>query len=281
MEPGSPKMLQFTHLIVEAKSKYSPNLKPYARTHNILASVDGFAEIAMNHQIFPPVRIKTKPLIFILERNFDAVPEIDEESAEESFERQVASEIKIDSKELPPIPESQIIHEPESVENEEENVSDEPENETSKNTIKGTSNESQETVTDENNIPEQETEAELENDPMPETEPELDEPQMQTNEARNEYYEYDEDGDDLLATESNERLVESLDFRPVVEDLEERLKSNSGNIDEVLLNDDVLSYIKALTKVEYNGPEDIDKLRKALSSILSGFKDVEQNDDEH
>lgn len=61
-------MLQFTHLLMEAKSKYSPNIKPYLKTHDIIDSVDGFSHIALNYRMLPPVRIKTRPTIFIMKR---------------------------------------------------------------------------------------------------------------------------------------------------------------------------------------------------------------------
>ncbi|KAG7203240.1 hypothetical protein KM043_010340 [Ampulex compressa] len=63
-----PEMLQFSHLLVEAKSKYSPNIKPYLKTHDILDSVDGFSHIALNYNMLPPIRIKTRPVIFIMKR---------------------------------------------------------------------------------------------------------------------------------------------------------------------------------------------------------------------
>ncbi|XP_063977922.1 probable Dol-P-Man:Man(7)GlcNAc(2)-PP-Dol alpha-1,6-mannosyltransferase [Diachasmimorpha longicaudata] len=59
---------QFTHLLMEAKSKYSPNIKPYLRTHDILDAVDGFSHIALNYNMIPPIKIKTKPTIFIMKR---------------------------------------------------------------------------------------------------------------------------------------------------------------------------------------------------------------------
>lgn len=61
-------MLQFTHLLKEAKSKYSPNIKPYLKTHDILDSVDGFSHIVLNYNMLPPIRIKTRPIIFIMKR---------------------------------------------------------------------------------------------------------------------------------------------------------------------------------------------------------------------
>lgn len=74
---GSPEMLQFTHLLLEAKSKYSANIRPYVKTHDILESIDGFSQISFNYNTFPPVKIKTKPMIFILRRKDDVkVPKI-------------------------------------------------------------------------------------------------------------------------------------------------------------------------------------------------------------
>jgi len=53
---------------MEAKSKYSPNIKPYLKTHDIIDSVDGFSHITLNYNILPPIKIKTKPSIFIMKR---------------------------------------------------------------------------------------------------------------------------------------------------------------------------------------------------------------------
>ncbi|XP_045777001.1 probable Dol-P-Man:Man(7)GlcNAc(2)-PP-Dol alpha-1,6-mannosyltransferase [Maniola jurtina] len=65
----------FTHLLIEAKSKYSPNLKAFSQTHIILDSIESFSQITMNYKLIPPIKIKTKPAIFILERkNFREVP---------------------------------------------------------------------------------------------------------------------------------------------------------------------------------------------------------------
>ncbi|XP_031785420.1 probable Dol-P-Man:Man(7)GlcNAc(2)-PP-Dol alpha-1,6-mannosyltransferase [Nasonia vitripennis] len=71
-----PEMLKFTHLLIEAKSKYSPNIKPYLKTHYILDSVDAYSNIEINYNsMFPPIRIKTKPTIFILKRNENIIYE--------------------------------------------------------------------------------------------------------------------------------------------------------------------------------------------------------------
>lgn len=59
---------EFTHLLIEAKSKYSSNLKAYQHTHVILDSIESFSQVAVNYKLIPPIKIKTKPALFILER---------------------------------------------------------------------------------------------------------------------------------------------------------------------------------------------------------------------
>lgn len=65
---GSPEMFAFTHLLMEARSKYSPNLKPYSRTHDLINVAEAFSHISFNYNSFFPIRIKTKPAIFTLRR---------------------------------------------------------------------------------------------------------------------------------------------------------------------------------------------------------------------
>ncbi|XP_034238883.1 probable Dol-P-Man:Man(7)GlcNAc(2)-PP-Dol alpha-1,6-mannosyltransferase [Thrips palmi] len=65
---GSPEMFTFSHLLLEARSKYSPNLKPYSRTHDIIDVVEAFSHISFNYNSFLPIRIKTKPALFTLRR---------------------------------------------------------------------------------------------------------------------------------------------------------------------------------------------------------------------
>lgn len=62
------QLQKFTHLIFEAKSKYSPNLKGFSQTHVILDSIETFSQITVTYKLLPPIKIKTKPAIFILER---------------------------------------------------------------------------------------------------------------------------------------------------------------------------------------------------------------------
>nr|CAG4649264.1 EOG090X04MD [Scapholeberis mucronata]SVE93564.1 EOG090X04MD [Scapholeberis mucronata] len=66
LKPGSPQLRMFTHLIVDAKSKHAYNLRPYSETHEILGHVEGFSHIRSSYHHFPPIRIKTKPCLFLL-----------------------------------------------------------------------------------------------------------------------------------------------------------------------------------------------------------------------
>lgn len=89
---------EFTHLLIEAKSKYSSNLKAYQHTHVILDNIETFSQVAVNYKLIPPVKIKTKPALFILERkdfreyphghsiSFDSVGETDSGSRQMSVE---------------------------------------------------------------------------------------------------------------------------------------------------------------------------------------------------
>jgi alpha-1,6-mannosyltransferase len=105
--PGSPEMFEYTHLIAEAKSKFSPNLKPYASTHDVIDTVEAFHQISFNYFTIPPIKIRTKPVLFILRRrdNFEEFLQIkdysktvltddvedEEESHEESEEENVTN----------------------------------------------------------------------------------------------------------------------------------------------------------------------------------------------
>jgi hypothetical protein len=56
-------------MLMEAKSKYSSNIKPYLKNYYILDSVDAYSNIELNYNsMLPSIKIKTKPTIFILKR---------------------------------------------------------------------------------------------------------------------------------------------------------------------------------------------------------------------
>ncbi|XP_038206936.1 dol-P-Man:Man(7)GlcNAc(2)-PP-Dol alpha-1,6-mannosyltransferase-like [Zerene cesonia] len=116
-ESLTPEELQgYTHLLVEAKSKYSPSVKAFAHTHTVLDSIDSFSQIAMNYRLIPPIKIKTKPALFILERNNfrqDLRPYLSPKIYKDSEE---ISSSEIDTKEI----EINLINYDESVQSEEQ-----------------------------------------------------------------------------------------------------------------------------------------------------------------
>lgn len=76
-------MFEYTHLIVEGKSKFSSNVKPYSLTHNIIDMIESFYQVTFNYLTFPPIKIKTKPILFILQRKNNYKDFIDLERLEE------------------------------------------------------------------------------------------------------------------------------------------------------------------------------------------------------
>nr|CAH7726491.1 unnamed protein product [Callosobruchus chinensis] len=85
--PGDYELYQFTHLIAEAKSKFSTTLKPYVATHDIIDTIEAFHQVSFNYLSIPPVKIRTKPVLFILKRrpNYKELLHIQgEESVEEN-----------------------------------------------------------------------------------------------------------------------------------------------------------------------------------------------------
>lgn len=62
------QLQEYTHLLIEAKSKYSPNLKAFTHTHTVLEGIDTFSAVSLNYKLLPPIKIKTRPALFILQR---------------------------------------------------------------------------------------------------------------------------------------------------------------------------------------------------------------------
>lgn len=61
-------MYQYTHLIAEGKSKFSNSLKPYVVTHDVIDTIEAFHQLSFNYLTIPPIKIKTRPVLFILRR---------------------------------------------------------------------------------------------------------------------------------------------------------------------------------------------------------------------
>jgi len=68
---GANGLMQYTHLLVEARSKYSLSLRPFSFTHTMLDFVEGFWHVSFNYHHFPPMEIKTRPQVFLLKRKAD------------------------------------------------------------------------------------------------------------------------------------------------------------------------------------------------------------------
>ncbi|KAG5887694.1 hypothetical protein JTB14_002015 [Gonioctena quinquepunctata] len=86
LKPGDYELYQYTHLIAEGKSKFSTSLRPYSATHDIIDTIEAFHQISFNYLTIPPVKIKTKPVLFILKRrpNYREILQLEEESLEEN-----------------------------------------------------------------------------------------------------------------------------------------------------------------------------------------------------
>ncbi|KAG5343556.1 ALG12 mannosyltransferase, partial [Acromyrmex charruanus] len=80
-----PEMLQFTHLLIGGRNKFSPSIKPYLKTHDIIDSIDGFSHITLNYNMLPPIRIKTRPSIFIMKRKSNIKYDINKASSQTSI----------------------------------------------------------------------------------------------------------------------------------------------------------------------------------------------------
>ncbi|XP_066150076.1 dol-P-Man:Man(7)GlcNAc(2)-PP-Dol alpha-1,6-mannosyltransferase-like [Euwallacea fornicatus] len=65
------EIYKFTHLVEEGKSKYASNFKILAATHDIIDTIEAFHQISFNYFTIPPVKIKMKPVLFILRRRDD------------------------------------------------------------------------------------------------------------------------------------------------------------------------------------------------------------------
>ncbi|XP_023933210.1 dol-P-Man:Man(7)GlcNAc(2)-PP-Dol alpha-1,6-mannosyltransferase [Lingula anatina] len=68
LEPGGKEMMSYTHLMIGTESSENGKLKPYRDTHDIIAEIPGFERLHLNVKSFPPVKVITRPKIFILKK---------------------------------------------------------------------------------------------------------------------------------------------------------------------------------------------------------------------
>ncbi|XP_045121143.1 dol-P-Man:Man(7)GlcNAc(2)-PP-Dol alpha-1,6-mannosyltransferase-like isoform X4 [Portunus trituberculatus] len=110
LKAGSRDMRSFSHLLVEAKSKYSYNLKHYTSSHEVMSSVEAFSHLSFNYQQFPPVKVRVKPALFILKNleneNVDwswmhTSPEDLEEPEEEMLSEMASAQPSVEEEPIP------------------------------------------------------------------------------------------------------------------------------------------------------------------------------------
>ncbi|XP_058444374.1 probable Dol-P-Man:Man(7)GlcNAc(2)-PP-Dol alpha-1,6-mannosyltransferase isoform X2 [Malaya genurostris] len=66
--PGDLRLHRFDYLLTEARDKYSDEMRLLSQTHEILEFVECFDSIGLQYRSVLPVKIKTKPCIFIMHR---------------------------------------------------------------------------------------------------------------------------------------------------------------------------------------------------------------------
>lgn len=71
---NDPKLLHFTHLLVEQKGKYFYENEDLQRTHEVLDTINCFSNIGVEYRSVFPIKIKTRPCIIILRRKAGVVP---------------------------------------------------------------------------------------------------------------------------------------------------------------------------------------------------------------
>lgn len=91
LAPGDEEYHQFNYILTEAKDKLSNEMQLLAQTHDILEFVECFSNIGIQYGSMIPIKIKTKPCIYILERKKNAkavepVANVDEASIDELIE---------------------------------------------------------------------------------------------------------------------------------------------------------------------------------------------------
>ncbi|XP_053689696.1 probable Dol-P-Man:Man(7)GlcNAc(2)-PP-Dol alpha-1,6-mannosyltransferase [Sabethes cyaneus] len=71
--PGDLRLHRFDYLLTEARDKYSDEMRLLGQTHEVREFVECFNSIGLQYRSVLPVKIKTKPCVFIMQRR----PEVD------------------------------------------------------------------------------------------------------------------------------------------------------------------------------------------------------------
>lgn len=103
---------EFSHLLVEAKSKHSSELKFLQGSYSVLEFVECFDQIGIQYKSLLPVTIKRKPCVYILQRKKkEDIVKVEEERIKEQWEvkeKESIAEVKEEIKEK----EEEIAEEP-------------------------------------------------------------------------------------------------------------------------------------------------------------------------
>ncbi|XP_053659809.1 probable Dol-P-Man:Man(7)GlcNAc(2)-PP-Dol alpha-1,6-mannosyltransferase [Anopheles marshallii] len=71
LRPDDEMLHRFDYLLTEAQDKYSDKMRVLSQTHEIVEFVECFSSIGLQYRSVLPVKIKTKPCIFIMRRRYD------------------------------------------------------------------------------------------------------------------------------------------------------------------------------------------------------------------
>jgi len=62
------ELQKFSHLVIAGQHRYTLQLKPFLESHEFIGQVDSFSGVKFNYTEFPPVRVETKPALYILKK---------------------------------------------------------------------------------------------------------------------------------------------------------------------------------------------------------------------
>uniref|UniRef100_A0A182N041 Mannosyltransferase n=1 Tax=Anopheles dirus TaxID=7168 RepID=A0A182N041_9DIPT len=71
LRPDDGVLHRFDYLLTEAQDKYTDKMRTLGQTHEIVEFVECFSSIGLQYRSVLPVKIKTKPCIFIMRRRLD------------------------------------------------------------------------------------------------------------------------------------------------------------------------------------------------------------------
>ncbi|XP_055523861.1 probable Dol-P-Man:Man(7)GlcNAc(2)-PP-Dol alpha-1,6-mannosyltransferase [Wyeomyia smithii] len=73
--PGDLRLHRFDYLLTEARDKYSGEMRLLEQTHEVREFVECFNSIGLQYRSVLPVKIRTKPCLFIMQRRPEAITE--------------------------------------------------------------------------------------------------------------------------------------------------------------------------------------------------------------